>query len=206
MIIVIDAYNVLKQVIKASIATEHERKLFINQVNAYAKKSSHYIVLVFDGGSLMRSEEITYHAIHLVYAGRGSSADDYIKEYAQKHKNKEMLVVSSDNALALYIRQLGIPTIAALPFYRLMQERTTPQSSYGSLKISFEPIQTIAVNAKEKVKKETIKSELDMLMEQGSKILLHKSEDKNDNEKNSYAHKKKLTKQEKKLAALLKKL
>ena len=50
MILIIDAYNVLKYTLGNHAITEHERQNFIHQLQHYIQKKGVQSVVVFDGG------------------------------------------------------------------------------------------------------------------------------------------------------------
>ncbi len=54
MIILIDGYNVLKQVYPSTQISEAQRQQFINQLRSYGKIKQHKVVLVFDAGPFDR--------------------------------------------------------------------------------------------------------------------------------------------------------
>ena len=78
MLLLIDAYNVLKRVTPSVIVDERERSRFVEQLGRYAKKKQHKIVLVFDGGFSGRATQERLFGIYVVYSGFEQTADDYI--------------------------------------------------------------------------------------------------------------------------------
>src|SRR5579863_9041291 len=100
MIIVVDAYNLLRSVppYKKTI-TDRERVAFIAQLSAYGRRKGHKIVIVFDGGPYEWPHKENGKTVQIVYSGIHESADDYIKEYVDAHKAKDLLLVSSDSEL-----------------------------------------------------------------------------------------------------------
>ena len=89
MIIVVDAYNLLRSVppYKKTI-TDKERMQFIAQLSAYGRRKGHKIVIVFDGGPHEWPFKENMKVVTVVYSGIHESADDYIKEYIEAHRTQ----------------------------------------------------------------------------------------------------------------------
>lgn len=103
MYLIIDAYNVLKQVIPVLEISQQQRERFINAIISYAKRKGHYAVIVFDGGAnIWPSTEQKRHC-SITYSGSKMSADDYIQRYISEGKNKDILLVSTDRALTSWL-------------------------------------------------------------------------------------------------------
>lgn len=164
MIILIDAYNLIKQVIGNSHASDDQRKQFINELKRYSKKKNHKIVLVFDGGfhSFVTREKDGF--LEVIYVGYNHSADDYIKDYLTKNKNQNLILVSSDLELKKKAESLNIEAFDAFEFYSKVKE-------------AFD--QKIKVNFSDDIKKmsDEQNSELDELMILGSDKLPLKKDD-----------------------------
>lgn len=122
MIVVIDAYNVLKQIKQGYVSTA-EQHAFINRLRMYARSKRVMVVVVFDGGGtpwpvVEKDPEVT-----VVYAGEQLSADDYIRRYLKEHRNKELLLITDDRELKKNAQVLDIDTFGSLAFYaRLLQK------------------------------------------------------------------------------------
>jgi len=123
MIIIIDAYNLLRAVppYKKTI-TDKERAQFISQLGAYGRRKGHKIVIVFDGGPHEWPFKEHMKTVTVVYSGIHETADDYIKEYVQAHRAKDLLLVSSDAELNSFAARLEIPSIDASSFNQLVYE------------------------------------------------------------------------------------
>jgi len=172
--------------------TESERKQFLNQLACYAQKKGHKIVVVFDAGPYEWPQKERYKGVYTVYSGVHASADDYIKEYLETHRARDILLVSSDHELTMWAEQLDIPSIGAFHFYQLVQEVGKPgiQEKRGS----------------EIIKMTKNKSdEVDLLMREASRVVPIKSDDLLVSKQPS-TKKKKPTKKERTLLKKLKKL
>ena len=120
MILLIDAYNVLKQLKPSVQISERERKSFIEQLGQYAKKKQHKIVLVFDGGPYDRATQERIAGLYIVYSGALETADAYIKRYLKEHKSLDILLISSDNELRSTAARFNIESMRAPDFYKIM--------------------------------------------------------------------------------------
>jgi len=197
MIIIVDAYNLLRAIppYKKTI-TDQERVQFIAQLSAYGRRKGHKIIIVFDGGPYKWSLKENMKTVQVVYSGIHASADDYIKEYIEDHKAKDLLLVSSDSELNRYAERLTIPSIDSSSFYQLVhQELSTKQSSVARKKQD-QPIK-VAQDAEQ---------DLDTLMTEASKSIPVKSEDFVASDKGRTAKEDRLSKQERALLKKLKKL
>lgn len=165
MIIVVDAYNVLKQIIKRQEVNELERNAFLNLMQQYAHYRGHIIVIVFDGGPTEWPTQERINKLYVVYSGYQETADSYIKEYLAKNKAKDVILASSDRELGEAADSLDIPSIDAMLFYRVVQDRMRKPSMQTR---TDEPVIKTTTEAK---------PELDMLMEEASRYIEHKVED-----------------------------
>ncbi len=122
MILVIDAYNVLKQVSPEIFIQEPQRTHFLHQVARYGKAKGHKMVVVFDGGPYDRPYKQQGKGIVIVYSGTQESADDYIRSYIEQTKTYELLLISSDRALCKWALQRGVESIDSVAFYAIIQQ------------------------------------------------------------------------------------
>ena len=165
MILLIDAYNVLKQVFPSELIGERRRKNFIDELGRYAKIRQHKVMLIFDGGPYDRATKERISGVYVVYSGSLESADDYIKRYLREHKSLDLLLISSDRDLRSTAQHVKIESMRSKDFYKIVQK-------------------TLRAGVAEKTKEsEAIKTsegqnqELDEIMREGSKIVHKKVED-----------------------------
>lgn len=199
MIIVIDAYNLLRTIppYKKTI-NEKERAQFIAQLSSYGRHKGHKIIIVFDGGSHEWPFVEHMKVVQIVYSGMHESADDYIKEYIEKHKAKDMLLVSSDTELNRHAQYHNIPSIDSITFAGILYEQVKTKK-IDAVKQPNEVVKLVqdkelSINAQDS---------LDALMIKASKNVAEKSEDF---ARDRATKKDKLTKQERMLLQKLKKL
>ena len=168
MIILIDAYNLFKTVLHTQFIQPAQRITFLRMFEKYAQRRvSNDIVLVFDGGQDPYEIEENYKHLSLVYSGFMQSADDIIKKKLTSLKGFDILLVTSDRELRQYAKQYQIESIGSMEFYRILQDVMK------------------AHDQKEIIVAQTIhktsggmNSDLDALMEYGSRLLVTKEIDK----------------------------
>ena len=125
MIIVIDAYNLIKQVISANFVEDKLRQQFLVRLNNYAKSKKLDIKLIFDGVNNLDNIN-NFKNLDITYANNYNSlnnysADDYIKDLIYKYyKNAysdKILLVTSDRELLDYAKEHKTDAIKSPKFY-----------------------------------------------------------------------------------------
>lgn len=199
MIIIVDAYNLLRATppYKKTI-TDKERAQFIARLSSYGRNKGHKIVIVFDGGPHEWPFKENMKIAQVVYSGIHETADDYIKEYIEKHKAKDLLLVSSDAELNRYAEHHTIPSIDSSTFAYLLREELIAKKESGA-----QQQDKIIKLSQDKEFSDTAQEMLDKLMTQASKNVSEKSEDFAQDRSAKKDH---LTKQERILLQKLKKL
>lgn len=193
MIVVVDGYNVLKNVAPHDKVTHQQRTAFIAHLRAYATKKRLEVVIVFDAGPSSWASQEQYGPVCVVYAGAGNSADDYIKHYLRMHATKDVLLVSSDNELRTCAARLSIPSLKAAEFYQFFTAELEAQEPDH-----FTEDKELRKTSGEK------NPELDTLMAAGTKKVPHKMEDEESTHEKGAAYK--ASKEERALLKKLKKL
>ncbi len=194
MIIVIDGYNVLKNVSKHPFISEANRKEFIHKLTIYAHRKGHTIVIVFDGGTSTYPERTQYERVLVIFSGKFQTADDYIKQYMRTIQGQDVLLISSDRFLNKYVASYGISSLDAEVFYALLQEQE--MQIRKPVKVD-QKIQKLAHDTT---------PELDALMIEGSTKVPLKRNDANTNEINGKDKKHALSRKERTLLKKIKKL
>lgn len=196
MILVVDGYNVLKQVLMGRQITQAERMVFIAQLGKYGRIKHHEIILVFDGGPSDWVFKERISGVLVVYPGPSQTADDYIKQYLAKRRSDDMMLVSNDRELKQRASQLSIPSIEAIYFYKLVQG--TLQEVVSEHKMPNGGLVKLT---------EDENPELDQIMQEASKKIATKPEDVAPSElksRHSVAHR--LSKEDRKVIKKLRKL
>lgn len=212
MIIVVDGYNLLKQIFpKVKGVLEKQRAQFIRQLGYYKSKKQESIkelIVVFDAGPFGHATREVKHGVVVVYSGQKSSADEWIVDFTARKKGEEILVVTSDRELITLCGRNGANALDSAEFYRvlgaLLCEDTTPlfpeiSLAGGDFK-KYVPIDIDDVSSVDR-------NALDLLMEQESLAL---DKDERDRKKDYAGDRGRkghtLSKSEKKAYAKLKKL
>lgn len=123
MIIIIDGYNLLRNIFhKEKGRLDKQRDELIRQLSYYKRKKKHEIVVVFDGGLLNHATREIKKGVVVVFSGRGESADDWIFEYVERNKNKELLLITHDKQLIDRCMEFGADALGVKDFYVLLKE------------------------------------------------------------------------------------
>lgn len=192
MIIVVDAYNVLKRETHSTIVSHQERVRFLSYISAYSKQKGHELIVVFDGGESSWPSVTKQRHVTVVYSGTQRSADDYIRSYLTQNARKDIVLVSSDNELNHWAEKYTIPSVDSDVFYTKLSQ-TVHMAEPLRVSLSSPLVKT----------SENSNGLLDAIMEEGSVYVQQKDE----GSAKQYRHEKKVgTKKEKRLIEILKKL
>jgi predicted RNA-binding protein with PIN domain len=136
MKLIVDAYNLIKQVFGTKRVSDHELHNIIAILKRYARKKNIFLEMIFDGGISNWLSKEQHEGVTVIYVGRGHSADDYIKEYLEEHKNADFLLVSSDHELNVCASRNGIYSIDVYDFWFFVESAckkriaVTPQTPF----------------------------------------------------------------------------
>lgn len=165
MIIVIDGYNLLKQIYTNAYISMRQRESFIHMLQQYAKIKKHAILVVFDGGDSTWPTVEKRDYVTIAYSGTHESADTYIKSWIANNHHKDILIASNDRDICLYADEYTVVSIDVIEFYRILK-----QSLQGDkrTKNSVTVINKTAENTQE---------DLDAVMHEYSNKIVSKDED-----------------------------
>lgn len=192
MHIIIDGYNILKLVYDTTHITDHQRQSFIFSLNHYATIKDHDITLVFDGGPYDRTTKIPQKSIDVLYAGPHISADEVIINLLDRSQPSTTLIVTSDRVINQEASDRGFISLDSEEFYTILRQSLRQKKVTSS-------------HQEHKAHKHAdhqSSAQLDALMEMASQVVLTKPEDI----PSLPDHEQKLSKKEKKMHDLLKKL
>lgn len=129
MIIVIDGYNLLKQIYSQhKKALERHRTHFIQRLADYKalrQGAIKDVIVVFDAGPFFHATREVKQGIVTIFSGQKSSADDWIMRYIDRQQGQEVMIVTNDRAIVYYAQQHGAQTIDVQAFHRLMTDVIT---------------------------------------------------------------------------------
>ena len=88
------------------------------------------VAVVFDGAPEKHfADGASYKGIRLFYSERGSNADERIKQLVeQSRERRTLLVVTSDRALADYVRRCGAQVVRSGEFRKKLEEAAADNS------------------------------------------------------------------------------
>lgn len=166
MIIIIDAYNYLKNVLRVSFVPAHEIQQCLQSYKKYASLRNNQIIFVFDAGPYDQvTIENSGKDVEIYYSGSWKSADDVIKDLIVKKKHEDILLVTSDREICSFADVHSIISIGALDFHEIFQ--LVMQTTQKQSKIASHTITKISLQENEY---------LDQLMEMGSRNLVRKDD------------------------------
>jgi predicted RNA-binding protein with PIN domain len=118
MHIVVDGYNLIRQspVLRRreAVALEEGRQALLRSLAAYRQRKGHRITVVFDGWESGFPQEAreNCHGVDIIFSRRGETADEVIKRLAGG-AGEEIVVVTSDRAIAQYVSHRGGTAVAS---------------------------------------------------------------------------------------------
>lgn len=194
MILLIDAYNVLKQMVTGTV-TEGQRHAFIKRIDTYIRAKGHTAYIVFDGGESKRPVETRRGNLFVIYAGYVDTADDVLKRLCQQFQRETTVLISSDRDVGAFASMHGIASIDADLLDELLRE---PQSSNDQLRL----VKSHDIALKRAGHESS--EEVDRLMQEATEHMLIKMED--GEMQSRVKPRAALSKTEKKIKKLVKKL
>lgn len=198
MILIIDGYNLLNEMYKQRLVNENQFRFFVKKISSYASIKKHEVILVFDGYNTFDIYRQDYDNV-TIYFSKDISADDYIKDYLHSNKSQNIAVVTSDLEIYSVAASLGIVTIKSAAFLFLMNESIEKEIN--------QPHKKSAIKLDGQIYKssEEYNPELDELMAESTNIPYYKLEEDEESKKEQSSQKK-LSKSERKILKIRKKL
>jgi len=170
MIVIIDGYNLLKQIfpgVKENL--DKQKKIFIQELAFYKSKKQEVkeIVVVFDGGLLLHATREIHQGIVVVYSGIRNCADNWIINFVARNRPKQILVVTLDRKLKASCEKMGADNISVYDFYQIMQKNilNDAQESLNHQGTDFKKLNHLDFDD---LKKDVDNKALDLLMKQAS--------------------------------------
>ena len=136
----VDGNNVMAQQVGWHKDKPRARRMLLDKLAGFAQAKRVRLMVVFDGAPEPHfADGASYRGVQVFYAERGSNADERIKRLVEAtHERRTLLVITSDHALAAYVRRCGAQVIPAGEFRRRMKEATeeaagAPESETSSV-------------------------------------------------------------------------
>lgn len=159
MKLIIDGYNLLKNILKLQHVSSDARNHFLKRLAIYAQKKSLQLLIVFDGGDVSFNFSERVYGLEIIYSGFIDSADDVIMRLISAHSyQQELLIISSDRQIVDLATSRRIDILRSEDFYDLLK---ISEANSHNLKSNFS-------NNLNKITSE-INPELDNLMELASR-------------------------------------
>jgi predicted RNA-binding protein with PIN domain len=124
MAYLVDGNNVMAQRVGWHRDKPGARRGLLAELARFARAKRARVTVVFDGApDEFFPDGASYQGVRVHYAARGSNADERIKALAEEARERRTLrVVTSDRALAAYVRRCGVEVMPAGEFRHLMAE------------------------------------------------------------------------------------
>lgn len=131
MILLIDAYNLLKYQVGHDHVSNSSVARFLKTIQTYADQKKHTIYVVFDGGpTTLRYKERHGSLVTAIYPGVGRCADSEIVQLAALLHHSEALLISSDRVLIQNVSYHDIPHIQVPLFLSYMYSALQPAATF----------------------------------------------------------------------------
>ncbi len=123
----IDGNNVMAQRVGWHRDKPGARRGLLDELARFSAQKRVRVAVVFDGApDKFFPDGASYKGVRLHYAARGSNADERIKTIVEASRERRTLkVITSDRALADYVRRCGAQVIPAGEFRQRMAELET---------------------------------------------------------------------------------
>jgi predicted RNA-binding protein with PIN domain len=126
MAYLIDGNNVMAQRVGWHRDKRAAQRRLLDELARFAATQRARVTVVFDGApDEFFPDGASYRGVRVHYAARGSNADERIKTLAESARERRTLrVVTSDRALANYVRRCGVEVVASGEFRQRMEATT----------------------------------------------------------------------------------
>lgn len=127
----VDGNNVMAQRVGWHKNPSAARRKLLDDLARFAQHARVRMMVVFDGAPEDHFPDgASYRGVRVFYAERGSNADERIKQMVEASRERRtLLVVTSDKALADYVRRCGAQIIRAGDFRRRLGEAEAESQS-----------------------------------------------------------------------------
>ena len=100
------------------------RRRLMDELARFAEVKRVRVMVVFDGAPEQHfADGASYKGVRLFYSLRGSNADERIKQMVEEARERStLLVVTSDRALADYVRRCGARVVRSGEFRKKIEE------------------------------------------------------------------------------------
>ena len=132
----VDGNNVMAERVGWHRDKPRARRRLMDDLAQFARLKRVRVSVVFDGAPEEQfADGASYKGVRVFYAERGSNADERIKRMVESERERRtLIVVTSDRALADYVRRCGSQVARSGEFRKRMEEtlaETSHQSTEG---------------------------------------------------------------------------
>jgi predicted RNA-binding protein with PIN domain len=122
----VDGNNVMAQRVGWHRDKPKARRRLMDELAQFALAGRARVTVVFDGAPEQHfADGATYKGVRVFYSERGSNADERIKQMVESARERRtLIVVTSDRALADYVRRCGAKVLRSGEFRKKMEEAT----------------------------------------------------------------------------------
>lgn len=123
----VDGNNVMAQRVGWHRDKSGARRALLDALARFAQAKGTRVAVVFDGAPEPHFPDGSgFRGVRVYYGARGSNADERIKQIVEETRERRTLtVVTSDRALADYVRRLGAQVLRSGDFRRRIEETLT---------------------------------------------------------------------------------
>ena len=123
----VDGNNVMAQRVGWHRDKPRARRTLMDELAHFARLRRVTVTVVFDGAPERHFDDgASYQGIRVFYSERGSNADERIKQLVENSRERRtLIVVTSDRALADYVRRCGAQNLRSGEFRKKMDEAAT---------------------------------------------------------------------------------
>ena len=120
----VDGNNVMGQRVGWHKDRAGARRRLLSELVHFSRAAGARVEVVFDGApDDFFPDGSDFRGVRVHYSGRGSDADTRIKQLAESSRERRTLkVVTSDRALADYVRRLGVEVVRSGEFRRRLDD------------------------------------------------------------------------------------
>lgn len=122
VIVIVDAYNLLKRLFGGPNVAEHEVERALQKMEARARKRGYKVITIFDGGYTPFPTRETMGALVRVDVGAGHAADDYIVQSVAQ-QIPPILVVTADRQLGMRVKSRTVAVVDPEDFWKLISRQ-----------------------------------------------------------------------------------
>lgn len=126
----VDGNNVMAQRVGWHRDKSAARRRLLDELAAFTLVKRVSVTVVFDGApDRFFGDGASYKGVRIFYAERGSNADERIKQLVEASRERRTLVViTSDRALAAYVRSCGAQVMRSGELRRRLDEAAKEQA------------------------------------------------------------------------------